>query len=190
MRPVRRRAVFFDRDGTLCAEGPPPHRFEDLRIFADAVPVVQWLRARGFVVAVVSNQAAVARGVLTAEEVRRTHLALSHYFANCDAPLLATRFCPHHPEGVVPEYARQCPCRKPAPGMLTAMASTFGIDLARSWMVGDNLTDILAGRQAGCRSALVRTGHGRQWESRLPPGVPVIDRLQDLPRLVGEVSEE
>ncbi len=182
---MNRRAVFLDRDGTLCEEGPPPTRFDDLRLFRDAVPVVQWLTRQGFAVVVVSNQAAVARGVVTIGQVRAVNRGLAEYFACHGAPFLTVRFCPHHPEGRVPRYSAHCNCRKPAPGMLTAVADEFGIDLADSWMVGDNMTDIQAGWKAGCRSVLVRTGHGQRFESLLPPNVPVVDNLQDFVRLLG-----
>lgn len=183
-----RRAVFLDRDGTICEEGPPVRRFEDLRLFDDVIPVIQWITQLGYAVVVVTNQAAIARGILTVREVNAVHREMAGYFASRGAPVLAIRFCPHHPQGTVPAYAVRCSCRKPASGMLTEAADNFGIDLARSWLVGDNITDIQAGWNVGCHPVLVRTGHGRMFQSMVPHTVPVIDNLGDVARILSPAS--
>lgn len=147
--------------------------------------VVRQLHTRGFDVAIVTNQAAVARGIITDDEVVATHRQLIRYFNEQDAPLLAVEYCPHHPEALVEKYRLRCGCRKPAPGMLQQLATRFQIDLSASWMVGDNLTDLAAGMAAGCRVSLVKTGHGSRFAKHVAPGIPVLESLEELLSLVG-----
>ncbi len=84
-------------------------------------------------------------------------------FARCGATLHAVYACPHHPKGRVPEYTCACLCRKPMPGLLRRAAADHGVDLRRSWFVGDILDDVEAGRRAGCRTILIDNGNETQW---------------------------
>jgi histidinol-phosphate phosphatase family protein len=90
---------------------------------------------------------------------RRIDRLLAPHAVRLDAIYL----CPHHPEGTVAEHARACACRKPQPGMLLAAARELNVDLGRSWLVGDILDDVEAGRRAGCRTALLDVGSETEW---------------------------
>src|SRR5919197_46875 len=96
-------------------------------------------------------------------------------------------YCPHHPAGAVEEHAVVCACRKPAPGLLLRAAREHGVDLARSWLVGDILDDVEAGRRAGCRTILLDNGHETEWVLR-PERVPhpVASELLDAARLIAD----
>ncbi len=112
-----------------------------------------------------SNQPGVAlgrfpRGALAAVEEHLNDLFLAHGLR-----LTACYWCPHHPEGTVAEYAFACGCRKPMPGLLHAAAKEHGIDLAASWLIGDILDDVEAGRRAGCRTVLLDVGSETQWKA-------------------------
>lgn len=179
-----RKVVFLDRDGTICEERGPIRRFNDLRLLPRVSEVIKELRGLGFEVAIVSNQSAIAKGVVSAKEVTTVHVALMKSLKSQGAPLLGIRFCPHHPDARVDRFKRHCGCRKPAPGMLIQMARQFDIDLKGSWMVGDNLTDIQAGQGAGCRVALVLTGHGERFSLRVPQGTLQLNNLEDLPNAI------
>lgn len=158
MAHAKQRAVFLDRDGTLNVEVNYLRRVEDLRLIPGAGEALAALRRQGFVLVGITNQAGIARGLLDETVLGAIHERLQALLAAQGARLDAVYFCPHHPE-----FTGACECRKPLPGMLLQAAAELDIDLARSWMVGDTPADIAAGRAAGCRSVLVRTGYGRSY---------------------------
>jgi D-glycero-D-manno-heptose 1,7-bisphosphate phosphatase len=114
------------------------------------------------VLVVASNQSGVARGYFTEESVERVNEALSGMLEAEGVKVERFYFCPHHPQGAVPEYARACECRKPKSGLLVAAARDADIDLKASYSVGDSARDLEAGRAAGTKTVLVLTGYGRQ----------------------------
>lgn len=153
------RAVFLDRDGVLVED---VHLLTDarrLRLLAGVPESLVRLREAGFRLLLVSNQAVVARGLATEEEVRRIHEVLQAMLRERGGPPLdGLYFCPHHPEATVAAYRVDCECRKPRPGLLLRGAAEHAVDLASSFVVGDRLTDVAAGVRAGCRTVLVETG--------------------------------
>lgn len=149
------RAVFLDRDGTLVHPRHYPSRPEDLRLYRGIGPELRALRRMGFRLVVITNQSGVARGLFTMADLDRMHAHLRACLAAEGATLDAIYYCPHHPDGVVPELALHCGCRKPEPGMLLRAADELRLSLADSWLVGDILDDVEAGHRAGCRSILV-----------------------------------
>ncbi|MFI6112894.1 D-glycero-alpha-D-manno-heptose-1,7-bisphosphate 7-phosphatase [Kitasatospora sp. NPDC051164] len=155
-RPLR-PAVFLDRDGTLTEPRHYPNHPDDLVLQRDIGAPLRALQHEGFALIVVTNQSALARGLLDAEGLEAMHDRLRVLLAHQGMHLDGIYACPHHPEGTVPRYRRTCRCRKPAPGMLHQAAHDLGIDLARSWTVGDSVCDIDAGRRVGTRTALVAT---------------------------------
>jgi D-glycero-D-manno-heptose 1,7-bisphosphate phosphatase len=169
-----RRAVFLDRDGTLNVEKKYLFRVEDWEWIPGAVEAIRLLSELGYELVVVTNQAGVARGYYTATDVEQLHRFVADDLASHGLSIAAFHHCPHHPDfGDV----RQCDCRKPGAGMLLAAATNLEIDLSRSWMIGDKLIDIEAGRKAGTRSILVRTGYGRGEEARAGDTIVVEDVL-------------
>lgn len=157
--------VFLDRDGVLNEEGGVVARPEDLRLLPGALDAVRRLREAGAVLAVVTNQPLVARGLVKEEVLREIHRRMEAEFAAHGAPLDAVYYCPHHPEthhpeAADPKYRRDCGCRKPKTGMLEQAAKRFGVAPADWFLVGDSTRDIQAARTFGCRCVLVRTGHG------------------------------
>jgi len=150
-----RKAVFLDRDGTIIPETGARTADPDIEPLPEAVEAIKKLRAAGFLVAVATNQAAIARGYFTEEELAVAHEALLGKFAAAGAPLDALDYCPHLPGGSVPEYAIVCDCRKPKPGLLLRIAAEHDIDLGSSYMIGDAERDVLAARAAGCKAAVL-----------------------------------
>jgi D-glycero-D-manno-heptose 1,7-bisphosphate phosphatase len=148
-------AVFFDRDGTLVRDPgylTHPDQVELLDGAAEAVREVQLL---GYKTVVVSNQPGVARGIITEEMLEQVHQRLRDLLSGKGASLDGIYYCPYHPDGSIPRYRQDSDWRKPRPGMLLAAATELDIDLAKSWMIGDNLRDVEAGRSAGCRTILI-----------------------------------
>ena len=157
------RAIFLDKDGTLVDDVPYNVDPALLVLARNAGAALRLLRSLGYRLYVVSNQSGVARG-------RFDEAALGPLFARLEAMLAdegvtldGVFWCPHHPAGVVAPYAADCTCRKPRPGMLQRAAELHGVELQASWMVGDILDDIEAGRRAGCRTALIDNGNETEW---------------------------
>lgn len=171
------RAVFLDRDGTINQECAYLHRVEDFRFIPGAPQAIGLLNRAGFLVVVVTNQSGVGRGYYGEEDVETLHRHMAAQLATAGARVDAWFYCPHHPAGREEGYGTPCSCRKPLPGMLLDAAKRLGIDLASSFMIGDKLSDVAAGRAAGCCSILVRSGYGAGEEAALPPGVAVHDDL-------------
>jgi len=157
--PIKRRAVFLDRDGVLVEDVGLILTPTDFRMLPGVPAGLRTLHEAGFALVVVSNQAVVARGLLTEAEVHALHHELQKLLEREGAPPLDEfRFCPHHPAATLPSYRMDCACRKPRPGMLLQAAVDLGLDLGGSFMVGDRPTDTQAGKQAGCRTIWLQSG--------------------------------
>jgi len=154
----KRQALFLDRDGTLVHPGRYPSRPEDLHLYDGIGPQLRVLQEAGFRLVIITNQGGIARGYFTEADLRRMHAHLTSELAFLGVHLDAIYYCPHHIDGVIPELAIHCDCRKPQPGMLLQAAADLEIDLQNSWFVGDILDDIEAGNRAGCRTILVDLG--------------------------------
>jgi len=181
----RRAAVFLDKDGTLVVDVPYNVEPGRIRLTPGAVEGLQALHAAGYLLIVVSNQSGVARGFFQEEALAPVEAQVRALLAAASVPLAGFYYCPHHPDGPVGRYAVSCGCRKPAPGMLSRAAREHGIDLARSWLVGDILHDIEAGRRAGCRTVLLDVGHETEWDLT-PDRMPHVmaDDLSAAARLI------
>lgn len=151
-------AVFLDRDNTLILNDGDLGRPDDVRLVDGVADGLRTLRDAGFNLVVVTNQAGVARGKFTEEDVDAVHQRIATMIDDQAHRMgLIDRFyyCPYHPEGTVAEYCRDHVWRKPHPGMILQAARDMDLELNRSWMIGDQERDIAAGRAAGCRTVLV-----------------------------------
>lgn len=156
--PMRSRAVFLDRDGILIEDTGYPTRVEELRILPGAIEAVREVNRAGFLALVVTNQSAVARGMIDETGLRALHAFLTRRFIEGGARLDRIYYCPHHSEFGSLEYRLACSCRKPEPGLLLTAAEELSIDLSGSCMIGDRMSDIEAGHRAGCLTILVDSG--------------------------------
>jgi len=177
-------AVLLDKDGTLLEN--VPYNVDPAKIrLADTVgDALRRLSRLGLPLAVVSNQPGVALGRFDAEALDAVRERLSDLFALHGAKLSGFFYCPHHPAGQVRPYAVHCLCRKPAPGLLRQACTALGCDPGKSWMVGDILDDVEAGRRAGCGTVLVDCGNETEWIGgalRTPDFiVPTLDRAAQV----------
>ncbi|QEH34775.1 D-glycero-beta-D-manno-heptose-1,7-bisphosphate 7-phosphatase [Aquisphaera giovannonii] len=158
------RAAFLDKDGTLVVDVPYNVDPDQIRLAPGAAEGLVLLRDAGFRLIVISNQSGVARGLFAEAAIAAVRGRLGELLGEIGVALDGFYYCPHHPQGVVPEYAVACECRKPQPGMILAAARDHAIDLGRSWFLGDILDDVEAGRRAGCRTALIANGNETEWE--------------------------
>ena len=155
---MKRPALFLDRDGTLVYPRHYPSRPEELHLYEGVGAALKTFQDAGFLLIVVTNQAGIARGYFTEDDLQRMHTYLAEELAKSNVHLDAIYYCPHHPDGIIQELAVACDCRKPRPGMLLRAAKDLELNLQRSWFVGDILDDIEAGNRAGCRTILVDLG--------------------------------
>lgn len=161
-----KRAVFLDRDGVLNemvydeTHGllDSPRNVSQVVMMPGAGRFLQAVHELGYLTVVVTNQPGIAKGTLHPEDLERIHRRLAELLAAEGRGWDDLWYSPYHPHGgpwARPEFVRDSPCRKPKPGMLLQAAVRHDIDLARSWMIGDGLVDVQAGRAAGCRTILL-----------------------------------
>ena len=163
--------VFLDRDGTLNEDAGYLDRLERLVLFPGCIDAVRLLNRAGYLVAVVTNQAGVANGLYGEDTVREIHRYIAARFAAGRARIDGFYYCPHLVDAPIQAYRRDCDCRKPHPGLIRQAERELGIDVSRSFVVGDRWRDIEMGRAVGARTVLVRTGYGRSEEAKPPENV-------------------
>jgi len=165
------KAIFLDRDDTLIDDPGYINDPEQVKLL-DGVPeaLIQF-KALGYKLIVVTNQSAVAHGIVTEKVLGEIHDRLKRLLAGKNAFLDRIYYCPYHPEGVVPKFCKESNCRKPNPGMLLKAADEMDIDLSQSWCVGNSSRDIEAGSQAGCKTILIDMppAHQKQPASPMSP---------------------
>ena len=153
-------AVFLDRDGTIIEQVHYLSDPDDVRLIPGAGQAIRMLRAAGYACVLITNQSAIGRGLLTAQGFEQVQRELCRQLKEHGGELDATYFCSLVPQAGDRSIVEH-PDRKPGPGLLRRAARELGLDLARSWMVGDMLSDARAGRNAGCRGTiLAETGYG------------------------------
>lgn len=157
---MSRKAAFIDRDGVLNEERAFVHRIEDFALVPGAVEALQALQAAGYLLVVITNQSGIARGLYSEADYLEFTAQMRARLQAAGVRLDAVEYCPHLADAPVERYRLECDCRKPKPGMLKRAIAALDIDPAASFLVGDRLSDIEAGRAAGVgRCFLVRTGY-------------------------------
>jgi len=153
-------AVFIDRDGTINVDVDFLSSPSQLQLIPRSAEAIRELNDLGIPVIVITNQSGIARGLYTEDDLKAVHTAMDGMLKEFGASILHYYYCPHHPsDGIVP-YVRECECRKPKAGMLQSAKNQFGFDLGRSFVVGDKLIDVQAGKSVGAVSIQVATGYG------------------------------
>jgi D-glycero-D-manno-heptose 1,7-bisphosphate phosphatase len=158
------KAIFIDKDGTLIKDVPYNVKPELVFYAGFAIDALRLLQEEGYLLIIISNQSGIAKGYFTELELAilinkiRTDMALH------GVDITGFYYCPHHPDTLLPEFDKKCTCRKPAAGMILQAAKDFNVDLSRSWMIGDILDDMEAGKRAGCKTILLNVGNETEWE--------------------------
>jgi D-glycero-D-manno-heptose 1,7-bisphosphate phosphatase len=151
------KAIFLDRDDTLIEDPGYISNPEQLKLLEDVPKALKELKQLGYKLIVVSNQSAVARGIVTEKVLGEIHERLKQMLAKKGAYLDGIYYCPYHPEGTIPKYRRESDSRKPNPGMLLTAAEDMNLDLGQSWLIGNSTRDIQAGKRAGCKTILINS---------------------------------
>ncbi|EEA01519.1 D,D-heptose 1,7-bisphosphate phosphatase [Burkholderia sp. H160] len=146
---MKRRALFLDRDGVINEDFGYVHREEDCVFIGGVFDLVRTANRAGYLVAVVTNQAGIARGYYTEAQFRDFMQWMQRQFLSRGARIDRVYYCPHHPEAGVGELRKTCACRKPRPGMLESACGEFDLDMQASILVGDKESDMDAAQRAG-----------------------------------------
>jgi D-glycero-D-manno-heptose 1,7-bisphosphate phosphatase len=173
-----RPAAFLDRDGTIIEELGYLRDPDRVRLIPGAIEALRALQRAGYRLVVITNQAGVARGLLTEADVHRVNERVRMLLAESGIRLDGIYYCPHHPDYGPPEYRLECNCRKPRPGLVERAARELRLDPARSVVIGDHSGDAALARSfPGMRGVLLLTGHGaEQWQKIQAGALPVPDQ--------------
>lgn len=167
--PAKRKCVFFDRDGIVNRHPGPGYveRWEDFHLLPEFPAVLRAVQSLGYAAIIITNQRGVARGIMTVAELERIHSNLQAVLkAEHGLELLDIFYCPHN--------HGECDCRKPFPGMLLRAAKKHHLDLAASWIIGDDEKDVQAGHAAGCRAIFVGAATARVTPDHTVPDMPAL----------------
>jgi D-glycero-D-manno-heptose 1,7-bisphosphate phosphatase len=159
------KAIFLDKDGTLLEDVPYNVDPTRIKLMPGAVEGLQKFYQAGYRLVVISNQSGVAKGYFPEATLLGVRTKLEALLAEIGVSLSGFYYCPHFPGAKIAKYARDCICRKPAPGLILQAARSLKLDLSRSWFIGDILNDVEAGNRAGCRTVLLDNGHETEWLS-------------------------
>lgn len=157
------KAVFLDKDGTLIKNVPYNVDTEKIEILPQVIGGLKLLQKAGYLLIIVSNQSGIARGYFTEEDLKKAFDHLEELFMNEGLKVEGIYYCPHHLEGKIEKFTRDCNCRKPLTGMFEQAAKEHDIDLSSSWMIGDILDDVEAGHNAGMKTVLINNGNETEW---------------------------
>jgi D-glycero-D-manno-heptose 1,7-bisphosphate phosphatase len=157
---MKKPAVFIDRDGTINEQMGYINHLSRFVILPGVAEAFRLLNENGYLAIVVTNQSGVARGYFPMDLVHQIHESLKAFLRTKGANADGILFCPHYPTGTVPEYTKDCDCRKPKAGLIEQAEALFDIDMNRSYMVGDHSTDMELAERCGLKGILVKTGYG------------------------------
>lgn len=163
--PVKKPAVFLDRDGVLTVEKSYVRNLNEMEIFPYSKDAVRLIHEKGYLAIVISNQSGIARGYFTEDDLK---LMNDELMRQTDVDRIY--YCPHHPEGKILEFRKICDCRKPKTGLIDKARNDFEIDMDNSYFVGDRSSDIKCGENAGIRTVLLESGYGtKKMEEKVKP---------------------
>lgn len=160
---MRNKAIFLDRDGVIneliyytdMGIVDSPFTPEQFKLIPSVDKAIKNFQKLGFKAIIVSNQPGVAKNNFAIETFEKIREKMKKELKKKDVVIDSEYYCFHHPDGKISKYRKICNCRKPAPGLLLTAAKENNIDLSESWMIGDGITDIQAGKAAGCKTILI-----------------------------------
>jgi D-glycero-D-manno-heptose 1,7-bisphosphate phosphatase len=161
------KAVFLDRDGTIIEDVGYLNNPQHIKFIDGSIDAIKKLNESGYKVVVITNQAGIARGLITEDMLQTIDKTLHKWILSGGAHLDSIYYCPHHPEHGVHPYKQDCTCRKPHPGLIKKAEKDLDIDLSQSFMIGDKATDVEAGQRAGTKAIFVRSGPREKEEGKI-----------------------
>lgn len=183
---MQKIAVFIDRDGVINYDPGHFHKIKELQIFPNVGKAIKLLNQNNIPAIVVTNQAVVARGWITEQQVKNIHNKISKIIAKDNAIVDKFYYCPHHPEADIEKYKKVCTCRKPGPGMFLKAAKKFNLDLKNSYVIGDSFREIEAAKNLKCSSIAVECGRGEFNDSI--PDYKVKDLFEAVQLIISRIT--
>jgi D-glycero-D-manno-heptose 1,7-bisphosphate phosphatase len=175
-------AIFLDRDGTIIAEKKYLRDTAELEFLPKTIVGLRILAGTGLPLYIFTNQAGVAHGYFNEELLNRIHFLLIAKLRQAGVKFRGIYYCPHHPQAEITAYRYDCDCRKPRPGLLKLAAWADQLDLTKSYVIGDKLIDLAAGKNVSATTALVLTGYGAEEQKKITP--------ETTPDFIGHNLEE
>ena len=145
------KTIFLDRDGVINKDFGYVNKWDQFKLIKGTLKALQTLTKNNFNIIIVTNQAGIAKGFYTEEDFHALTRKFEHFCLKNDVKILNTFYCPHHKDGIIKNYAKDCKNRKPNSGMFLKAAKLYNINLKKAIMVGDNITDIVASTNAGIK---------------------------------------
>ena len=172
------KAIFIDKDGTLIQDVPFNVDPDLIELEEYALESLYKLQQQGYDLVIVSNQPGVARGYFKEEDLEKVEKKIKNILSEKNISLTGFYYCPHSEE-------QGCECRKPKPGLLLKAAKDLEIDLSRSWMIGDILNDVEAGKRSGCKTVLIDNGNETEWQYN-PNRIPnyIANHLKEAAKII------
>lgn len=149
-------AIILDRDGVLIKDKDFVHKVEDIELYPKVIEALQLLKGKKIII--ITNQAGIAKGIFTEENYKKVCDHIHTIFRENDITITAEYYCPHHPQGTIPEYTKICKCRKPGTELFEKALKEHQLNPENCWTIGDMRRDILAGQRVGIKGILVKTG--------------------------------
>ena len=159
-RKIQKKAIFLDRDGVINKDKGYVHTIEDFELEKYALKGLKLIDFNKYLVFIVCNQAGIARGYYDKKDFKNFDSWIQNLLLKNGIRVAKTFYCPHHPQAETPKFRKKCSCRQPEICLLLKAQREFNINLKKSYLIGDKTSDILAGKRAGCKTILVKTGYG------------------------------
>jgi D-glycero-D-manno-heptose 1,7-bisphosphate phosphatase len=171
------KAVFLDRDGVInelifnekTGEFEPPHSVEELKLYDFSIKALKKISEKEFKLFLISNQPDYAKGKAELKNIQAVHDELHNILISHGITFERYYYCYHHPEGIHPEYAKECDCRKPKPFFILNAIKEFNLDKKNIWIIGDRDTDILCGLNAGVKTILIKNKLSENYQGKVSP---------------------
>jgi D-glycero-D-manno-heptose 1,7-bisphosphate phosphatase len=182
------KAVFVDRDGTINIEKGYVYKSEDFELLPGAIEGLRLLVQRGIKIFIVTNQAGIAKGHYTEDQFKELTEYMLELFHKEEITIEKTLYCPHHPEGTIPEYTKTCACRKPNTLLIESTINENNYDSCELALIGDKDSDIEAGHKLGMTTYLVLTGYGSVYKASTKATYIMPDLLRAVQHLLNVES--
>ena len=156
---MAQKGLFLDRDGIINVDKSYLYKIEDFVFIGGIFDICKYYTKRGYLIFVITNQAGIARGYYSEDDLTKLHSWMIKEFANRDITITDINYCPHHHQKGIGRYKVDCECRKPKSGMIDELAERYSIDLSNSTLIGDKSSDIEAGKNAGIATNILIKSH-------------------------------
>lgn len=180
------KAVFLDRDGIINVDTGYVYKIEDFKLVEGITELLKYLVKLGYKLFVITNQSGIARGYFKVEDMYKFNSHISEELKKKGVKFEEIYFCPHHPEAKVEQYKTKCDCRKPGFVLFQKAKKEYNIDMAKSWSIGDKLSDCIAGKKAGTKTILLNSRYISESDRKSEYVDYVVEKLKEVKNIINE----